>query len=105
MSVPTRPGFFEGRSLVTWVTIVLVAIPVIALWVWALADLLRRRDLSTGRKAIWIIGVLLLPLAGSVLYLAFKPARDVDIRGFGGPDRHHQAERPPRGGPDASDPG
>lgn len=44
-----------------------------ALWVWlfitVLSDIIRARDLSGWAKAMWAVGIIVVPLLGIVLYL------------------------------------
>ena len=51
----------------------LVAVFVFVLWLWLLitviGDLFRRRDLSGGRKLIWLIVLIVLPYVGVFAYL------------------------------------
>ena len=83
-----------------WFLLLLAIVPVVWLWVYAIGDLMRRNDISTVRRLIWIGVVVLLPLVGGLLYLIFRPSRSEDIRGFGHgqPPRHRQA--PPDDGSD-----
>jgi hypothetical protein len=46
-----------------------VVMPLLAIWVWCLFHILARPDLSAFAKALWIVGVLLLPIIGAVAYL------------------------------------
>ena len=43
------------------------------IWIWLLitvfADILRRRDIGGGMKAVWIVFVILLPYLGVLIYL------------------------------------
>ena len=52
---------------------VLIAIPLILIWVLTLVDLFRRHDLSTGRKVGWAIVVLILPVIGVIIYFIARP--------------------------------
>lgn len=74
-----------------WIVVALVVVPVVALSVYSVVDLVRRNDVAGGRKAAWIAAVAFLPLLGGVLYLIFRPSRPDDLRGFG--RRHHQRRR------------
>ena len=60
-------GFTFGNFLVD-----LFAIFVFVVWLWlaitVIADLLRRNDLSGWVKAIWIVGLILLPYVAVLLY-------------------------------------
>ena len=44
------------------------------LWVRAVADVLRRPDLSGGAKAGWAIGMLVVPFIGLLIYTMLRPA-------------------------------
>jgi len=43
------------------------------IWIWIvisiLSDLFRRHDVGGGTKALWVIGVILLPFVGVLIYL------------------------------------
>lgn len=65
------------------VLLVLLLVPVVLLWVYALIDLARRTDQKAWRKVTWIAAVVLLPIVGPLLYVIFRPSRRGDISGFG----------------------
>ena len=44
-----------------------VAVPLLTLWVYAVGDVFRRRDLSAGGVVAWLIALVLLPVVASVL--------------------------------------
>jgi hypothetical protein len=46
-----------------------------AIWIFIqiFADILHRRDLSGGAKAVWIILLVVLPFFGAVIYLIARP--------------------------------
>jgi Phospholipase_D-nuclease N-terminal len=58
------------------VRILLLAVVVLflVLWVRAVIDVFRRNDLSGGGKALWIIGMLIFPFIGLLLYVMLRPA-------------------------------
>ena len=70
---------FSGIEL----ALILVLVPVVVMFVWALADLIRHDALPNNRKAIWLLGIFVLPLVGPLLYLIFRPLKRADIRGIG----------------------
>ena len=43
-----------------------------------LVDLFRRHDLSTGRKVLWAIVVLILPVIGVIIYFIARPPQPTD---------------------------
>ncbi len=46
----------------------LIFIPLLLLWVFALVDLFRNPDLSGLTKALWAIAIVLLPVIGMLVY-------------------------------------
>jgi hypothetical protein len=46
-----------------------ILLPVIALDIAAIADLVIRKDLKVGTKLLWGLAVLLLPALGATIYL------------------------------------
>jgi hypothetical protein len=46
----------------------LIFIPLLLLWVFALADLFRNSDVSGIAKALWAIAIVLLPIIGMIVY-------------------------------------
>jgi hypothetical protein len=56
---------------------ILIAVAVVlflVLWVRAVIDVFRRRDLSGGGKAGWAIFMLILPFIGLLVYTMLRPA-------------------------------
>lgn len=51
------------------ILIFLVALPLMAIWIWCVIHIVARPDLRAWAKALWIIGILLLPVIGAVAYL------------------------------------
>ena len=60
---------------------VLIAIPLLLIWVLTLVDLFRRHDLSTGRKVLWALVVLILPVIGVIIYFVARPPQPTDRGG------------------------
>jgi hypothetical protein len=57
---------------------VLIAIPLLLIWVLTLVDLVRRHDLSGSRKVLWALFVLLLPVVGVIVYSIARPPQATD---------------------------
>ena len=57
---------------------VLIAIPLLLIWVPSLVDLFLRHDLSTGRKVMWALVVLILPVVGVIIYFFARPPQPTD---------------------------
>lgn len=54
-----------------WVA--LVVIPVTVLWIACLFDIVLRRDLGVAARVLWVLGILVVPFLGSLVYLLFRP--------------------------------
>ncbi len=56
------------------ILILAVVVLFLVLWVRAVIDVFRRRDLSGGAKAAWAIIMLILPFLGLLIYTLLRPA-------------------------------
>jgi len=56
----------------------LIGFVLLIVWVLILVDAVRRPDLSTMAKILWILGVFILPLIGAVIYMIARPAQPGD---------------------------
>jgi hypothetical protein len=59
---------------------VLIAIPLLLIWVLTVVDIVRRHDLSTSRKVLWALVVLLVPILGVIVYFVARPPQPTDRR-------------------------
>jgi len=59
----------------TWqlIFVLLIYIPIVLLWLFALVDLAGRRDLSGLAKGLWAVAIVFLPLIGMFVYFATTP--------------------------------
>lgn len=78
-----------------WILLILVAVPVVVLWLYSVTDVLRRKDISGPVAVAWIVGIVAFPLVGAALYLVFRPSRSDDMRGFGSREVGRPRTRPP----------
>jgi hypothetical protein len=51
----------------------LVLIPVTILWVSCVFDIFARRDMGAASRILWLLGVIVLPFFGSLIYLLSRP--------------------------------
>jgi len=58
--------------------VVLIAIPLLLIWVLTLVDLLRRHDLNATRKVLWAVVVLFVPVVGVIVYFVARPPQPTD---------------------------
>ena len=61
-------------SAAQWILLLVFIIPVLLLWGYAIVSLIGRHDLGIGAKVLWLLGILLLPIIGAVLYFMLRPA-------------------------------
>lgn len=54
--------------------LMMIWIPLVMLWGFALVDIFRRPDLGGGMKALWVVIVFVLPWIGVLIYLATRPS-------------------------------
>ena len=50
-------------------------LPLIMFWVFALADLFRRYDISGWAKAAWLFAIVFLPFLGTIFYVLTRYPR------------------------------
>ena len=55
--------------------LILIVLPMIAIWLYVMVDAIRRDDLSATRKIVWILAALIVPLITIMLYLLTRPRR------------------------------
>ena len=55
------------------ILIIAAVILFLVLWVRAVIDVFRRRDLSTSGKAAWAIVMLIFPFIGLLVYTMLRP--------------------------------
>ncbi len=58
------------------VLLLLVFIPLVMLWGFALVDLFKREEINGGAKALWAIAIVFLPILGMFVYFATRPSLD-----------------------------
>ena len=54
--------------------LLLIYIPLLLLWMFALFDIFLRDDLSGWARALWVIFALVVPVIGMIVYFAMRPA-------------------------------
>jgi hypothetical protein len=62
--------------------LLLIWIPLITLWIFALADVFRRNDLRGVTKALWVACIVFLPYFGSFIYLMSRSAAATRDEGY-----------------------
>jgi hypothetical protein len=68
--------------MLLWLGVAFMVIGLIVMWVMAIVDMWRRKDMSRGKMAIWVVVIILLPVLGTIVYyLARPPATQVEYRG------------------------
>ena len=49
-----------------------VVVALIAVWIAGMVDVVRRRDLPPGSKALWLAVIFLVPFLGLLVYYLFR---------------------------------
>jgi Phospholipase_D-nuclease N-terminal len=65
-------GILFLSNFIGGILLVLIAVT----WLVALVDLIRRPDLTGGKKLAWAVLIIVLPLIGTVVYFALRPTLD-----------------------------
>ena len=61
--------------------IIFIFVPLILLWVFALADLFRRKAMPAISRVLWLLAIVFFPIFGPIVYLLVRPpAEDVEYR-------------------------
>jgi hypothetical protein len=55
------------------VWVILVALPLLFLWIVGAVDVLRRRDMPALAKTFWILVMLIVPILGLLVYFFVRP--------------------------------
>ncbi len=56
--------------------VLMIFVPLILLWIFTLADLFQRADLTGIAKALWAIAIVLLPLVGMLIYFLLRDPQE-----------------------------
>jgi len=63
-----------ASNFVQALVLALIFIPLIMMWVFALADLFRREDIGGATRVLWLFAIIVLPLLGVIIYfLVWQP--------------------------------
>jgi hypothetical protein len=62
-------------SFLGYAILFMVGFLVIAIWAWSIVQIVARPDFSVPAKALWIAGVLILPVIGTIVYLVYSAKR------------------------------
>lgn len=58
-----------------WVLLVVVGLPLLAVWIRTVVEVIGRDDLGAGRKALWLAVLVLVPVVGLAVYVVVRPPR------------------------------
>jgi hypothetical protein len=57
------------------VVLLAVGAPLLALWVYAVGEVIRRADLPGAQKVAWVVALLFVPALGLAVYVVVRPTR------------------------------
>lgn len=55
-----------------WLVLLVVVLPLLALWIRAGVEIIRRRDLPAARRLGWIAGLVFVPVVGLAAYIVSR---------------------------------
>jgi hypothetical protein len=65
------------------VLVLVIALPILVLWLGCIIDIIGRPDMNGLKKAAWILAILVFPVFGSIIYVITRPkviiAREGDM--------------------------
>jgi len=64
----------DSLSFWNFFWLLLIFVPLLLVWGFALVDIFRRDDMPGWLKALWVVCVVLVPFFGTLIYLLFRPA-------------------------------
>ena len=91
MTAAAYPVLALGFSGAQWILLAVFVIPVLILWGYAIVSLVGRPDLDIGAKLLWLLGILILPIIGSILYFMLRPAPQEQHRRAQARQKAHRA--------------
>ena len=83
--------------------VLMIFIPLVMLWIFALVDLFQREDLSGIAKGLWAIAIVLLPLVGMLVYFVLRDPQAPAARDHTTPAVPPTADTTPLGAADVAD--
>ena len=77
--------------------LLLIFIPLVLIWGFAIVDIFRRDDIKGGWKALWLVVVIVIPFIGTLIYLLARPvgATHDERVALDELDREYDRRRPP----------
>jgi hypothetical protein len=57
------------------VVLLVVGAPLLAVWLYAAGEVIRRADLPGAHKLVWVVGLVLVPVLGLAVYVVARPTR------------------------------
>ena len=68
--------------MLLWLGVAFMVVGLIVIWVLAIIDMFKRKDLRPWLIGLWIAAVVLFPILGVIAYMLFRPPADsVQYRG------------------------
>lgn len=61
-----------------WLLLVVVTLPLAAVWIGCLIEIVRRRDLLRWPRIAWFAALVVVPLVALAVYVVLRPSRPVE---------------------------
>ena len=69
-----------ASNFVQALVLALIFIPLIMMWVFALADLFRRQDIGGATRVLWLFAIIVLPFLGVIIYFLVRQPTEEEQR-------------------------
>jgi hypothetical protein len=63
-----------------WFWLLFVFVPLAILWIFVVADAIKRPDLIGWQKGVWVAFIIFFPWIGALIYLIARPANPMETR-------------------------
>ena len=68
--------------MLLWLGVAAMVVGLVVIWVLAVIDMFKRKDLKPWQIAMWMLVILIFPILGVLAYAIFRPPADsVQYRG------------------------
>jgi hypothetical protein len=63
---------------------------IVAMWIAGLVDVIGRKDLERSARTTWILLIVLLPVVGTLIYLAKRPTSKDEVEKIASAQMRHR---------------
>jgi len=70
--------------------VMFVMVPLFMIWAFAIVDLFQRTDLRGWVKVLWLLGILIFPILGTLVYYLVRPPLPAGASKYGMADTEYE---------------